>query len=95
MGNNFALTNKAEVLAAKTASPKLDAASIPMKPTHVVVSASAAHVFESANSAGVIVQKLPAGTLVSMVKNSDGWALVARDGKEIGYVAFSLLAPIQ
>ena len=43
----------------------------------------------------VSVQKLVPGTLVTMVRTERGWMLVAKDGKQLGYVAGNALAPVQ
>jgi WD40 repeat protein/uncharacterized caspase-like protein len=101
VGNNFALTNKTEVLAAaagaeaskvatKTALPIIDG-----KATHVVVAPSLLEVFESVGAAGPSTMKLPAGTLVTVMKNADGWSLIAKEGKLLGYVTSVGLAPVQ
>jgi WD40 repeat protein len=94
IGNNFALANKAEVLATSLdASSSSNAQSIPTKPTHVVI--SPADVYEQLAGKGRKVEQLQAGTLLSLVKTQGGWALVARDGKPVGYIAENQLARIQ
>jgi WD40 repeat protein/uncharacterized caspase-like protein len=95
VGNNFAVTNKAEVMAAAPVTVAAGDPSAPIKPTHVVVSANPANVFQNPNSTASVVQKLPTGTLVSVVRSADGWAFVATNGKTIGYVEYSQLTPIQ
>jgi WD40 repeat protein/uncharacterized caspase-like protein len=104
VGNNFALTNRAEVLTTGTApavagnaSPTAQsaAAAIPAKPTHVVIAPTPVDVFERAQAAGASLQKLPAGTLVTVIRTADGWTFIAKDGKSLGYVAQTSLAPMQ
>jgi hypothetical protein len=71
---------------------------IPTKPTHVVITSSPIEVFDAiaVNGAqGVIVQRLPIGTSVVVMKSANGSDLVARDGKPLGYVAHASLAPLQ
>lgn len=106
VGNNFALTNKAEVLAATPGSAAAPsdmvkgegvatpmAAALPAKPTHVVI--APADVFEQLAGHGAKVEQLNAGTLLSLVRRDQGWALVARDGKQLGYVAEDRLMRVQ
>ncbi len=108
VGNNFALTNKMVILTGADGpmkvSPSFQAkgissidSAIPNAPTHVVVSTTAAEVFQNAinGSRGVIVQRLPIGTLVVVRSSANGWDLVAKDGKTLGYVAHASLAPVQ
>jgi hypothetical protein len=44
------------------------------------------------------VEKLTPGTLVRLVRSEQGWVLIAKDGKPLGYLAAGLaataLAPI-
>jgi hypothetical protein len=68
------------------------------RPTHIVVTASPTEVFEAIvddGPKGLAIQKLPMGTPVVVMKNVNGWDLIARDGKSLGYVAHSGLAPLQ
>jgi hypothetical protein len=44
---------------------------------------------------GVVIQRLATGTPLVVMKSADGWALVAKDGKSLGYVAQSGLVPVQ
>jgi uncharacterized caspase-like protein len=81
VGNNFALTGKAAVLA--TAIVAKEKASV--RPTHVVTAATA--VREAASDSAAVVIELAAGTLVTVLETSSGWALIARDGRPLGYVA--------
>jgi WD40 repeat protein len=106
VGNNFALTNKAAVLGASAgpaAGGKVASAVqaggpppdniVPAKPTHVVV--APADVFAATGGQGPALQQIPAGTLLSLVKTEQGWMLMAKDGKSIGYVATDHLLRLQ
>jgi hypothetical protein len=57
----------------------------PSKPTHV--SAELLQIFKETGGKGAIVQQLPPFTTVTLVKNEEGWVLIAKDGKLLGYVA--------
>ncbi|WP_168213011.1 MULTISPECIES: hypothetical protein [unclassified Bradyrhizobium] len=52
-------------------------------------------VFERLAGQGAKLQQLPAGTLLSLVTAEQGWTLVAKDGKTIGYVADAHLMRVQ
>jgi hypothetical protein len=108
VGNNFALTNKTEILDANAvdrglngksaSSDQAGGAAIPVKPTHIVVTSTPMEVFESVDDNGMrgtIVQRLPIGTLVVVTNSAHGWDLIAREGKPLGYVAHAGLAPVQ
>lgn len=92
VGNNFALTNRTEVPGLGAAGPA-KSVSVESRPTHVVV--SPADVYEQVAGKGTRVEQLAAGTLLSLVKTEQGWALVARDGKQIGYVMEDRLVRVQ
>ncbi|MGE0285357.1 MAG: caspase family protein [Bradyrhizobium sp.] len=94
VGNNFALINRTEVpgLARAGAGPAAPA-SPTTKPTHVVVSPT--DVYELVAGKGTMVERLATGTLLSLVKAEQGWALVARGGKQIGYVMEDHLMRVQ
>jgi WD40 repeat protein len=92
-GSNFPFGKPAPVLAAAGDAAPGGSASVPVKPTHVVI--SGADVFAQAGGAAPATRKLEAGTLVTLVKTEQGWTLVAREGKPLGYVASSGLAPLK
>jgi WD40 repeat protein len=101
-GSNFAFAKPALVLAAGDTSGASPSRATPANPiiisgkagpTHVVI--TAADVFAQAGSDGPAREKLAPGTLVTLVKTEQGWTLVARDGKPLGYVASTGLAPIK
>jgi hypothetical protein len=41
-----------------------------------------------------VIRGLSAQSLVTVLESKDGWSLVARDGKPLGYVATYELAPL-
>jgi hypothetical protein len=89
VGSNFTLSNKV-VIATKDDAP---VETPPSKPTHVVI--APAEVFAASGGDGAAVTRLAPGSLVALVRTEQGWVLVARDGKSLGYVAEGSLAPIQ
>jgi uncharacterized caspase-like protein len=91
VGNNFALANQVDVLPAASASA--DAAPLPAKPTHVVV--APVDVKASAADTAVTVTHLTPGTQVRLIQTAGGWVLVARDGKQLGYVQSNAIAGLQ
>ena len=93
VGNNFALTNKAEVLSVALVSPKNAAASIPARPTHVVV--TPVDVKEGASEAASTVIRLTPGVQVQLMETASGWVLIARDGQKLGYVQGNAIAGLQ
>jgi hypothetical protein len=74
-----------EQLEATIAPAQGDAIIVPIKPTHV--STELLQVFKEAGGAGDVVQQLPPFTTVTLVKSDQGWVLIARDGKLLGYAA--------
>jgi hypothetical protein len=50
---------------------------------------------QSKPEAAESVVRLAPGTQVTLVRAEQGWTLVARDGKALGYVAATDLAPLQ
>ncbi len=80
-GANFPLARQVPALA-----PAQDEAVIvPIKPTHV--SAEPLQIFKEAGGSGAAIGELLPFRTVTLVKGESGWALVARDGKVLGYVA--------
>jgi WD40 repeat protein/uncharacterized caspase-like protein len=80
-GANFPLARQVAALA-----PAQDeAVIIPIKPTHV--SAEPLQIFKEAGGKGVALGELLPFRTVTLVKGEGGWALIARDGKLLGYVA--------
>jgi uncharacterized caspase-like protein len=80
-GANFPLARQVPALA-----PAQDeAVIIPIKPTHV--SAEPLEIFKEAGGSGTAVGELLPFRTVTLVKGEGGWALIARDGKLLGYVA--------
>lgn len=85
-GSNFAIAAVTAVVddAAPTATGP-----IPSRPTHVVV--APADLRDGPD--GAVRETLSPGSLLAVVKTADGWALVARDGREIGYLREGQLIP--
>lgn len=83
VGSNFPLAKRMAALDedGSTTVPSL----IPKKPTHVVIKPS--DLFAKAGGTGTAIQQLKPGTLVTLVKTEEGWVLVAREGKNLGYLA--------
>jgi Caspase domain len=80
-GTNFALAEQVPGVAPVPG----DASIIPTKATHANL--ELLQIFEDAGGKGTIVQELPPITAVTVVRTEQGWALIARDGKALGYVA--------
>jgi len=93
VGNNFALTNKAEVLGSLPAAAATNAAPIPTKPTHVVL--VPVDVKDDASDSATSVTQLPPGTQIHLIESVNGWVLIARDGRKLGYVQESAVAGLQ
>lgn len=93
VGNNFALTNRAEVLGVAAIASTKDASPIPAKPTHVVVAQS--DVKSSASDGAASVMRLAPGTQVRLLETQGGWVLIAREGQKLGYVQQSAVAGLQ
>jgi TRAP-type uncharacterized transport system substrate-binding protein len=55
------------------------------KPTHVSI--ELLQIFKEAGGKGTTVQQLAPFTTVKLVKSEQGWVLIAKDGKLLGYVA--------
>jgi hypothetical protein len=85
---NYPLTKPARLLAG--VSPAI---MIPQAPTHTVSTASELLVLPAIGARRV--RKIDAETPVTLVQVEQGWTLVARDGKPLGYIATSDLVPIQ
>ena len=92
VGNNFALLNKAIVLAATPASPAPPQPEVPTKPTHVVI--ASAEVRAEIEST-IVINRLAPGSQVTVMESKAGWKLIARDGKAIGYVEEKALLALQ
>lgn len=90
VGVDFPLLKPTDVLADGGGPAAPD---IPANPTHVTVAPAA--VFAHAAAEGAPIQTLAPGTVVTLVKSEQGWMLVAKDGKMLGYVAASGLVRMQ
>jgi hypothetical protein len=83
VGSNFLLASRVALLPREAQAPIT--VNIPTKPSHVVI--APADVYEQLTGHGAKLERLAPGTLVSLMKSEKGWVLVAKDGKQIGYVA--------
>jgi WD40 repeat protein len=90
VGSNFPLATRVTLL---SAGPPAFATDVPAKPTHVVI--APADLYETAAETGRKLGQLPRGAAVSLIKTAEGWVLIARDGKILGYVAQDRLLRIQ
>jgi hypothetical protein len=90
VGSNFLLVRKTMVLSGGSAEPVVAA---PAKPSHVIV--AAAWVRESPRAGAAVIVELSPGTQVQLVETKDGWVLVARDGKKLGYLQEKELVRLQ
>lgn len=91
VGSNFPLAKRTAALSDQPADAKQPA--ISKKPTHVVITPT--DLFPEAGGAGTVVTKLKPGTLVTMVRTESGWTLIAKDGKQLGFVADGSLLKAQ
>lgn len=90
VGSNFPLAKP--VAALQAPDGKSETAAAPAKPTHVVI--TALKLFAASGGEGDPVETLSPGAQVAKMSDADGWVQIARDGKAIGYVEASGLAPL-
>lgn len=88
-GSNFALGKQ---LASLSPAPGEELI-ISTTSTHVV--SELIEVLKSADATGLVVQKLEPFTSVTLVRSENGWALIAKDGKALGYVTAIKLHALQ
>ncbi len=89
VGSNFPLVRQtATVAPASSGVPEISS-----KPTHVVIKPAA--LFETEGGRAETNARLNPGTLVTLVRVAQGWVLVAKDGKTLGFVASDSLARVQ
>lgn len=93
VGSSFPVVSKTSVLQVSDAATKSEP--VPTKPTHVVVSSSPVDVYVAAARGGAAVQQLAPGTTVTLIEGVNGWQLIAKDGKKIGYVEDTALLKLQ
>jgi hypothetical protein len=93
VGSDFPLTQTIAKLDAPAANDGASAERIPAEPTHVVIVPSQVHEIPSSDSPAIAT--LPPGTQVRAVSFADGFTLVGRDGKLLGYVEDGKLATLQ
>jgi WD40 repeat protein len=93
-GSNFPIARRTAVLGGPPAEqPAGTSSSIPIKPTHVVIAAVTLRQQPDATSAASI--QLSAGAQVAIVRRQGGWVVIARDGKQLGYVEEKAVATLQ
>jgi WD40 repeat protein len=80
-GANFPLARQVAALAPAQDQDVI----IPIKPTHV--NTELLQIFKQPGGGGAVVHQLPPFTTVTLVKSEQGWVLIARDGKALGYAA--------
>jgi WD40 repeat protein/uncharacterized caspase-like protein len=85
---NYPLTRQAHVLA-----DDAPAVAMETKPTYQVKQTAQLQIKPS--NGATVVRSLSAKTAVTVVKSENGWSLIARGGKPLGYVATRDLAPIR
>lgn len=60
-----------------------------------MVSQAPVDVFVAATRGGAVVQKLPPGTMVTLIESANGWQLIAKDGQMLGFVEEKALLRLQ
>ena len=88
VGSNFPIAHRVAML-----SVTGPGALIPIRPTHVVIALTV--VRQTASETAPVVVQLTPGTQVRLVQTTEGWVLIARDGKALGYVDAKALATMQ
>jgi hypothetical protein len=84
-GSDFSLVRKTNALGSASSEPPSSAHDAPpTKATHVVIEPVKVRIGASAKSAAVT--ELAPATLIVVVRTENGWSLIARDGKILGYV---------
>jgi uncharacterized caspase-like protein len=86
VGSDFPLLSKTSVIPAS-------ADDIPAQPTHVIIAPTV--VRQSASATGQVVTNLGVGVQVRLIQSGNGWSLIARGGKKLGYVDQKALAVLQ
>jgi len=80
VGSDFPLAHQRTVLSDAEAA----STAIPAKPTHVVI--APVEVRQTADSAAPVVMQLSQGQQVVLIESANGWMLIAREGRKLGYV---------
>ena len=92
VGSDFLLADKVAVLPASDETAT-NAPTIPTKPTHVVI--APAQVYKAQSETAALVTVLKPGTLITLVKTDGGWALIGKDGVQLGYVEKENITRVQ
>lgn len=97
VGSSFPVVSKTSVLRASDAAASNATAIVPIpaKPTHVVISTSPVDVYAAATHGGAAVHQLVPGTTVTLIETNNGWQLIAKDGRKLGYVEEKMLTKLQ
>jgi hypothetical protein len=90
VGSNFPVVTKLGVLTGVPVAAPRPAVS---RPTHVVIAPTT--VRQLANATAATVMQLSPGQQVILVESAGGWVLVARDGKNLGYVEAKALLKLE
>ena len=80
-GTNFELAKQTPAVAPASG----DEIAISTRPTHYTK--GLVEIFKEAGGKGELVQQLPSNSMVTRVSAEHGWAVIARNGKVLGYVA--------
>jgi WD40 repeat protein len=91
VGSSFPLAVRTALLGSSEPSTA-PAAALPVKPTHVTIQLAEVYAEPGAT---VSIQKLAPGTLLTLVRSEKGWVLIAKDAKQLGYIAASSIIPVQ
>ena len=91
VGSNFPIASRVSLLPSDDSAALV--ADIPAKPTHVVIAPTS--VRQTADPISAVVNQLSPGSQVRIVETKNGWVLIARDGKRLGYVEASTLLTLQ
>nr|WP_319383290.1 SH3 domain-containing protein [uncultured Roseibium sp.] len=86
VGNTFPVAKATFVLSDEPAEI------IPTTPTHVVIQPT--NILAEAVNEATVVMELKPGAAVRLISSEDGWSLIARDGKELGFVVSEAISSL-
>ena len=92
-GMNYTLARVQPLLLQSDDSTSASGKLIALKPDHVVI--SPAPVFSKPDDASNELRQLAPGTMVTKIRSKNGFVLIGKQGKRIGYISQSALAPLQ
>ena len=90
VGNDFPLGRQ---VARLSPAPQSEPIVISVKPTHIVPEGG--QVFAETGGRGIVVRVLDPFTLVTMMKEEGGYALIAKEGERLGYLDLSRMKPVR